>query len=54
MAFDCAFSVYGFFGRPACLGRFKLGYGDIIAGFDYKLRQFGRILKDSYWLYFMA
>ena len=20
MAFDCAFSVYGFFGRPACLG----------------------------------
>lgn len=21
MAFDCAFSVYGFFGRPACLGK---------------------------------
>ena len=24
MAFDCAFSVYGFFGRPACLGFNKI------------------------------
>lgn len=34
MAFDCAFSVYGFFGRPACLGLPKMAFWGDLGSFE--------------------